>query len=113
MSSITSPIDAAVKAGLGKEEDFNLTYDRLTHISGKQYYAKSSKNVAQLLGEAEGLRKMTEAAPGLAPTVHIAEEINEGQKAVFVSDYIALGRTNAASLQKLGKSCGGLHLHEY
>jgi protein-ribulosamine 3-kinase len=98
-------IDAAVRAGLGSAETFRASGDHLTNTNtGKVYIAKLGRNVEQLLGEAEGLKRMGATAPGLVPTLHIAEALQDGSgRAVFISDYIELGGKSASSMTLLAE----------
>lgn len=99
-------IDFAVKAGLGSPETFKLVGhgEKLINLqSGKTYIAKVGTNVAQIMGEAEGLKRMGATAPGLVPKLHVATEIENGQRAVFISDYIELGRCGQSSMTRLAE----------
>ena len=97
-------IEAAVAAGLGARKDFLASAERLENSKdGKRYFAKNQSNAAQLLGEAEGLRRIAQAAPGLAPQIHVAERSADGKRALFISDYISLGTTSSSSMQTLAR----------
>lgn len=81
--------------------------------TGKTYIAKlASTNVVQLLGEAEGLRRMYKTSPGLVPKLHIVEQLDNGNncKALFISDYIELGSLDGKATTKLAeKMANELH----
>lgn len=97
-------VEAAIKAGLGNQNDFTICGDHLDNSkTGKRYFAKSQTNVSQLLGEAEGLKRISLAAPGLAPRIHVAEVTDHGKRALFISDYITLGNTSSSSTQSLAR----------
>jgi len=98
-------LEAAVRAGLGRSAgDFKASGDQLHNTAtGKTYFAKQGRNVAQILGEAEGLRLMSDAAPGLTPAIHLAEESKDGRTALFISDYIDLGRSSSQSKAQLAE----------
>lgn len=104
-------IDAAIRCGLGRSSsEFTYAGNILTHSpSSSQYFAKSGSNVSQILGEASGLRAISQAAPGLCPTVHLAEEseADGGKTALFISDYVNLGSSGGKLLEKLAERMAG------
>lgn len=105
-------LEAAVRAGLGAStDDFTASGDRLTNSrTNRTYFAKQGRNVAQILGEAEGLRLMAQASPGLVPSIYLAEESKDGRTALFLSEYINLGRSTSSSMSKLAeKMANELH----
>lgn len=105
-------IEAAVRAGLGSAENLKIAGDKLTNAqTGKTYIAKlASGNTSQLIGEAEGLKRMWETSPGLVPKLHIKEELDNGKRALFISDYINIGSMGAATMARLAeKMANELH----
>lgn len=105
-------VEAAVRAGLGSAQSFRSTGDKLVNTeTGKTYIAKlASGNVGQLLGEAEGLRRMGQTSPGLVPRLHAVETLDGGNKALFISDYIDLGGKGGSAMTRLAeKMANELH----
>lgn len=99
-------VEAAVRAGLGSAESFKLAGERLSNAeTGRTYIAKlaSKPNVAQLIGEAEGLKRMWETSNGLVPKLHVFEKLDEGNKALFISDYINLGSMGGPAMARLAE----------
>lgn len=106
-------VEAAVRAGLGSAESFKLSGDRLTNTAtGRTYIAKmaSAASAAQLIGEAEGLKRMWETSNGLVPKLHTFEKLDNGNKALFISDYINLGSMGGSAMTRLAeKMANELH----
>lgn len=105
-------VEAAVRAGLGSAQSFRSSGDKLINTeTGKTYIAKlASGNVAQLLGEAEGLKRMGQTSPGLVPKLHVLERLDNGNKALFISDYIDLGSKGGNAMTRLAvKMASELH----
>ena len=103
-------LDRAVTCGLAeRSEDLRLDFpaQRLTNTTtGKDYVAKGTsnhQNTLQLLGEAEGLRRMDAASPGVCPKLHYAGKLGDGSCAIFLSDFVCLGRSNTPSLNVLAE----------
>ena len=99
-------VDAAVRAGLGSAESFKLSGDRLTNTeTGRTYIAKLAKaaSATQLIGEAEGLKRMWQTSNGLVPKLHAFEKIDNGDKALFISDYINLGGMGGPAMTRLAE----------
>lgn len=99
-------VEAAVRAGLGSAESLKLAGDRLTNAeTGRSYIAKlaSKASVAQLIGEAEGLKRMWETSNGLVPKLHAFEKLDDGNKALFISDYINLGSMGGSAMTRLAE----------
>lgn len=108
-------VEAAVRAGLGSAACFKLSGDKLVNTeTGKTYIAKlASGNTAQLIGEAEGLKRMGETSPGLVPKLHIFESQHNGEKALFISDFISLGGMGGNAMIRLAdKMANELHNHD-
>ncbi|KAK7695167.1 hypothetical protein QCA50_002357 [Cerrena zonata] len=90
--------------------------------SGKGYYTKigSSSEVEQYIGEAESLKAMDIAAPGLVPKViesgiidqSNAESPSDVGRPYFVSEYKELGPLTDSSAKTLGKRLA-TELHAY
>lgn len=92
--------------------------------SGKGYYFKtgSPADADQYLGEAEALRQMHVAAPGLVPRVLACGTTDQGEgsshpsnvggKPYFVSEYKNMGSLTESAARKLGKRLAS-ELHAY
>ncbi|KAI0697545.1 fructosamine kinase PKL/CAK/FruK [Cytidiella melzeri] len=101
---------------------FHTTEPHVRSSSGKGYFTKIglAYEKEQFIGEAETLRAMHKAAPGLAPRLIecgiIDEEVAEHQsdvgKPYFVSEYKSLGPLTDASAKKLAKRLA-TEMHQY
>ncbi|KAK9899576.1 Ketosamine-3-kinase [Cystobasidium minutum MCA 4210] len=70
----------------------------------------SAASAAQLIGEAEGLKRMWETSNGLVPKLHTFEKLDNGNKALFISDYINLGSMGGSAMTRLAeKMANELH----
>lgn len=86
---------------------------RVRSSSGREYFTKvgSLRDKEQFIGEAESLKAMDIAAPGLAPRLvasgiigeEDAESPSDVGKPYFVCEYKELGRLTDASAKVLGK----------
>ncbi|KIJ22104.1 hypothetical protein PAXINDRAFT_35763, partial [Paxillus involutus ATCC 200175] len=94
------------------EPDAQFTYNIpiITSSAGNKYYAKvgNTNEKEQYLGEAESLRVIHNAAPGLAPKVFASGVVEgESNKAVgrpyFLSEFKELGSLSVGSAEVLGK----------
>ena len=81
--------------------------------SGRAYFVKLGRNVDQIKGEAESLRALYRAAPGLVPSVVACESVQDGRKAAFVSEYLDMSRSTVSVSEKLaGRMASELHNSE-
>ena len=114
-------LDRAIACGLAdRSEDLRLDFpaQRLTNITtGKNYVAKGTSNpqdTLQLRGEAEGLRRMDAVGPGICPKLHYAGKLEDSSCAIFLSDFVHLGRSSSRSLSVLaGRMASELHEPHY
>ncbi|KAF9270585.1 fructosamine kinase [Marasmius fiardii PR-910] len=79
--------------------------------SGKTYFAKlgSSSETEQYNGEAESLKAIDAAAPGLAPKVFLSG--TENGRPYFVSEYKDIGTLSSASTSLAKRLATELHIH--
>ncbi|KAG7099588.1 hypothetical protein E1B28_001418 [Marasmius oreades] len=79
--------------------------------SGKTYFVKlgSSTDIEQFNGEAESLKAIDTAAPGLAPKVFLSGTENE--RPYFVSEYKDIGPLSRASIALAKRLATELHVH--
>ncbi|EJD01488.1 fructosamine kinase PKL/CAK/FruK [Fomitiporia mediterranea MF3/22] len=85
------------------DAEFTFSLPIVTSSSGKRYYAKSGSSFEQeqYLGEAESLKHIGRAAPGLAPNVvHSGVDEDTGQP-YLISDYLDIRRHDSVSLNRL------------
>lgn len=83
---------------------FTGSLPRIQASSGKQYFGKvgSASEGEQYLGEAESLRCIEKAAPGLSPAV-IDTGVDAGGHPYFLSEYKDLSRLTDKAGEILGK----------
>ena len=121
MSRVHSAISRAIQAyepGVTVEQ--KASYVRSS--SGKTYFTKigSSSEVEQFVGEAEALKAMHVAAPGIAPRLigcgvldkESAERKSEIGKPYFISEYKEMRSLTDASAKKLAKKLA-TEMHRY
>ncbi|KAF9040453.1 fructosamine kinase PKL/CAK/FruK [Hymenopellis radicata] len=92
--------------------DFSGSPPRIKSSDGATFFVKfgSTNETEQFTGEAESLKAIHAAAPGLAPQV-LASGISDGHP-YFISEYKDMGRLSERSGQDLGKRLA-LELHQY
>lgn len=129
LPNFTSPMHvhpSILKAIQSDEPGVTVTYSTgkpaVKSSTGKGYFTKigSPAEVDQYIGEAEALKAMHTAAPGLAPRLigcgiideNNAENPNEVGKPFFVSEYKIMGQLTDASAKILGKRLA-TELHEF
>jgi len=97
---------------LSEEPDvqFTINFPLIASSAGKRYYAKvgRAEEKDQYFGEAESLRAIYEAAPGLAPRLLASgiagEEYPSGRwKPYFLSEYRDIGSLTINSAKLLGE----------
>ncbi|KAJ6503340.1 fructosamine kinase [Mycena vitilis] len=83
---------------------FTGSLPRLVSSKGNTYFAKigAENEAEQYLGEAESLRSIAAAAPGLAPRVVAASGIN-GKMPYMISEYKDLSSPNDTAARRLGE----------
>ncbi|KAJ7070849.1 fructosamine kinase [Mycena amicta] len=96
--------------------EFSESLPRVTSSSGRVYYAKQSGSSAaeteQYIGEAESLKHIHIAAPGLAPRVLATGPTGDGRR-YFLSEYLDLTSLSEPVAQKLAKRLAlELHAHK-
>lgn len=94
--------------------DFNFSLPLVTSSSGKRYFAKtgSSSEKEQFAGEAESLKHIYAAAPGLAPKV-LADGIDETGRPYFISEYLDMTSHFGGTMVKLAtRLAGEMHVYE-
>lgn len=121
------PIHRAIAQAIqGDEPGVTLTAStgqpNVTSSTGKQYYTKigSTNELEQYIGEAESLKAMYLAAPGLVPQVigggiidqSNAESPSDVGRPYFVSEYKDLGSLTDSAAKTLGKRLA-TELHAY
>jgi fructosamine-3-kinase len=86
--------------------------NRITSSTGKQYFAKIGleHEEEQYIGEAESLKHIAAAAPGLAPSV--AASGLDGKKPFLITEYKDLTSLNDAAARRLGQRLA-TELHAY
>ncbi|KAH7886136.1 Fructosamine/Ketosamine-3-kinase [Phlebopus sp. FC_14] len=86
---------------------FSFSLPIVTSSAGIKYYAKigSTSETEQYVGEAESLRAMHEAAPGLVPKVFASGVMDSGSagRPYFLSEYKDLTSLNPKSAEVLGQ----------
>lgn len=124
MSAAHAVIVEAIQAADPSASIEDVKPPRIRTSSGKEYYFKlgSPKDADQFIGEAEALKEMHIAAPGLAPKI-VAYGVLSGDgasrgatggggKPYFVSEYKHLGSLTEAAARKLGRRMA-TELHTY
>ncbi len=115
-------VQAIEKDDPGATVTHSLAKPNVRSSSGKGYFSKigTSRDTEQYVGEAESLKAMHIAAPGLAPRVLACATIDADTKELpndvgrpyFVSEYKDLGSLTDASARVLGRRLAS-ELHEY
>ncbi|KAJ7492430.1 fructosamine kinase PKL/CAK/FruK [Mycena latifolia] len=97
---------------LEPDADFTGTLPRLTSSNGIHYFAKigSDNEEEQYVGEAESLRHIAIAAPGLAPRVLASG--SDGSRPYMITEYKDLSSLGGAAARRLGKRLA-IELHQY
>jgi protein-ribulosamine 3-kinase len=112
MTSKIHPIFLHYLKEIEPDSEFSGSLPRIESSSGKAYYAKlgSESEAEQWAGEAEALRAMHTAAPGLAPHLlafgtidKSGNEVESGGRPFFVSEFLNLGQLDDKAAAKLGK----------
>lgn len=87
---------------------------RVESSSGKSYFAKvgSPKEAEQYVGEAESLKAMGVAAPGLVPVVYAAGVSESDSRPYMLSEYLSMGSLDSESGAALGRRLA-TELHRY
>ena len=95
------------------DSEFDFSLPLVSSSSGKRYFAKtgSSSEKEQFTGEAESLKHIYAAAPGLAPKV-LAHGVDESGRPYFVSDYLDMTSHSGATMDKLATRLAG-EMHVY
>ncbi len=109
------PISAILLEQLEKlrpNADLSGSPPRIKTSDGENFFVKLGRTneTEQYTGEAESLKAIHAAAPGLAPLV-LASGISDGRP-YFISEYKDMGRLSEKSGQELGKRLA-LELHQY
>ncbi|KAH8118559.1 fructosamine kinase PKL/CAK/FruK [Phellopilus nigrolimitatus] len=93
--------------------DFGFSLPIVTSSSGKRYYAKAGRpsEQEQYVGEAESLRHIARAAPGLAPRV-FDSGIDSNGRPFFISEYLDTTHHSGASMARLATRLA-TELHAY
>ncbi|CAL1694979.1 unnamed protein product [Somion occarium] len=125
--SVAKQVPRAIALAIKKDQPgATLSYGsgqpRVKSSSGKSYYTKigSHDEVEQYIGEAESLKAMHFAAPGLVPRLVDCGIIGESNadapldvgKPYFVAEYRDIGSLTDAAAKTLGKRLA-TELHEY
>lgn len=98
---------------LEPDAELTLNIPTIESSSGKRYYAKSGsiREQEQFTGEAESLKHMNAAAPGLVPRVLASGTDDEGRP-YLVSEYLDMTRHTSTSMTKLAtRLATELHVH--
>ncbi|KAJ7446459.1 fructosamine kinase [Mycena galericulata] len=97
---------------LESDAEFTGTLPRITSSTGSQYFAKIGhrNEEEQYVGEAESLKQIAIASPGLAPRV-LASGIHE-QWPYMISEYKQLSSLTDTAARRLGKRLA-TELHQY
>lgn len=87
---------------------------RVESSSGRVYFAKTGSvtETEQYIGEAESLKAMGRAAPGLVPQVFAFGVSESDSRPYMLSEYLDLGSLNNKSGAELGKRLA-TELHQY
>ena len=95
--------------------EFRFSLPVVTSLtSGKQYYAKSGRPSErdQYIGEAESLKHIYRAAPGLAPKV-LSSGLDDNGHPYMISEYLDIRRHDGNTLKKLAtRLATELHKHK-
>lgn len=125
--TLTMPegVHKAFRVAIEKHEPGTSLQQKASHIqssSGKTYFAKigSKHEIEQFVGEAEALKAMHIAAPGLAPQLiacgTLDEDTTESDSEVgrpfFVSEYKDMTSLTEATAKRLGKRLA-TEMHAY
>lgn len=92
--------------------DYNLPI--VISSSNKRYYAKAGKpsEQAQYIGEAESLKHISRAAPGLTPKV-LQSGVDDSGSPYLISDYLYITPHDSGSLKSLAtRLASELHVHK-
>lgn len=94
-------------------EHFSFNLPVVTSSSGKRYFAKvgSKSECEQYVGEAESLKHIARAAPGLVPQVSQNGLTADG-KPYLITEYLDIAHHSNASLSRLAKRLAS-ELHAY
>ncbi|KAJ7110021.1 fructosamine kinase PKL/CAK/FruK [Mycena epipterygia] len=97
---------------LEPDAELTGTLPRLVSSNGNHYFAKlgSEKDEEQYLGEAESLRHMAIASPGLAPRVLASG--SDANRPYMITEYKDLTSLNDTAARRLGKRLA-TELHQY
>ncbi|KAJ7631122.1 fructosamine kinase PKL/CAK/FruK [Roridomyces roridus] len=92
--------------------DFKGSPPRITSSSGAQYFAKigEESEAEQYAGEAESLKQIALAAPGLAP--HVLATGTHERRPYMISEYKDLTSLSDTAARRLGKRLA-TELHQY
>ncbi|KDR85437.1 hypothetical protein GALMADRAFT_52701 [Galerina marginata CBS 339.88] len=103
MSSIPQAILQKLEE-LEPSVSFTGTLPRVMSSSGTLYFVKlgSSSEVEQYIGEAESLKAVNDAAPGLAPRLLCCEVLKSGAP-IFISEYKDIGSLSNKAAGVLAK----------
>jgi protein-ribulosamine 3-kinase len=95
------------------QTEFTGSLPRVQSSSGNLYFAKigSLSDVEQYTGEAESLKAIEAAAPGLAPRV-LSFERDDANRPTFISEYKELDRLTDSSAKVLARRLA-TELHAY
>ncbi|KAF5323305.1 hypothetical protein D9611_005682 [Ephemerocybe angulata] len=85
-------------------EDYTGTLPKIYSSSGRTYFVKegTAGEKEQYAGEAEALKDMEEAAPGLAPHLYAFSTFDDG-KPFWIGEYKNIGPLNATAAKVLAK----------
>ena len=95
------------------DADFTFRFPLVSSSSGKRYFTKtgSASEKEQFTGEAESLKHIYAAAPGLAPKV-LASGLDESGRPYFISEYLDMTSHSGATMDKLATRLAG-EVHVY
>lgn len=93
---------------------FSGRLPRIESSSGQSYFAKvgSTRETEQYIGEAESLKAMDAAAPGLVPRVFASGVSESDSRPFMLSEYLTMGSLDNDSGAELGKRLA-TELHRY
>ncbi|KAF7347668.1 Fructosamine kinase PKL/CAK/FruK [Mycena venus] len=112
MKSTVPPVLLEQLQRLEPDAEFTGSLPRLTSSTGRHYFAKigTAREEEQYIGEAESLKHIAAAAPGLAPSVMASG--SDGKVPYMITEYKDLTSLDDAAAKLLGKRLA-TELHRY
>jgi fructosamine-3-kinase len=107
ISRMNHHLSAAIREQLDRfdpSKEYSGRLPKITSASGRSYFVKTGRvdEQEQFTGEAESLKAIEAAAPGLAPRLYTHGTFEDG-KPYFISEYKDIGSLATSTAHELGK----------